>query len=88
MIIDLIKKLKSANHLNWNISESNKSEMEIQATPTYQQVLEENQRLWEENEKLKKKLDKCVCVGCGSSQAKYTKCGGEDGVNMCEECFT
>lgn len=86
--------------------------MEIQATPTYQQVsdaiatltqyhndtcdytyiLEENQRLWEENEKLKKKLKKlmeeCVCVGCGSSQVKYTKCGGEDGVNMCEECFT
>lgn len=32
--------------------------------------------------------EECVCVGCGSSDVKFTQCGGEDGVNMCEECFT
>lgn len=29
-----------------------------------------------------------ACVGCGSSEVVYWKCGGELGCNMCEKCFT
>jgi hypothetical protein len=27
------------------------------------------------------------CCGCGCDETKYQECGGEEGVNMCEDCF-
>jgi len=28
-----------------------------------------------------------LCIGCGSSEVKFTQCGGEVGCNICENCF-
>lgn len=29
-----------------------------------------------------------ACIGCGNPDVKYTACGGIEGRNMCEECWT
>ena len=47
---------------------------------------------WKDDKQPSDDIIRLQCIGCNKIQSQgetfYTECGGEQGVNMCEKCFT